>query len=55
MADPDASGADRRILLAADPAGRVLVTVYTPRAYLTRTISSRKVSPAERRGYEERK
>ena len=52
MPDPDAIGEARHILLAADPAGRVLITVYTPRGRLTRIISSRKASPSERLTYE---
>ncbi|MDH5177544.1 MAG: BrnT family toxin, partial [Gammaproteobacteria bacterium] len=31
MADPDASGEQRFVSLGADPSGRVLVTVFTPR------------------------
>lgn len=50
--DPDASGESRLIFLGADPAGRVLVTVYTLRGRITRIISSRKASRAERRTYE---
>lgn len=53
--DPDASGEARHILLAVDPVGRVLVTVYALRGQVTRIISSRKASPAERRSYEEQK
>jgi len=50
--DPDASGEPRLISLGADPAGRILVTVYTPRGRFLRIISSRKASRAERRTYE---
>ena len=50
--DPDTSGEARLIFLGADPAGRVLVTVYTMRGRSTRIISSRKASRAERRAYE---
>jgi uncharacterized DUF497 family protein len=50
--DPDSSGESRLIFLGADPAGRVLVTVYTLRGRSTRIISSRKASRAERRAYE---
>jgi uncharacterized DUF497 family protein len=50
--DPDTSGEPRLIFLGADPAGRVLVTVYTLRGRPTRIISSRKASRAERRAYE---
>jgi len=50
--DPDASGEERFVCLGADPAGRLLVTVFTPRGKTTRIISSRKASSAERRTYE---
>jgi len=50
--DPDTSGEPRMIFLGADPAGRLLVTVYTMRGRFTRVISSRKASRAERRAYE---
>jgi uncharacterized DUF497 family protein len=50
--DPDTSGEPRLIFLGVDPAGRVLVTVYTLRGRSTRIISSRKASRAERRAYE---
>lgn len=50
--DPDSSGESRLIYLGADPAGRVLVTVYTLRGRTVRIISSRKASRAERRAYE---
>ena len=50
--DPDASGESRLIFLGADPAGRLLVTVYTVRGRTARIISSRKASRAERRAYE---
>jgi uncharacterized protein len=52
IADTDASGEPRLIFLGADPAGRVLVTVYTLRGRSTRIISSRKAARAERRAYE---
>jgi len=32
--DPDSSGEQRLIYLGADPAGRLLITVYTPRGVL---------------------
>ena len=51
-ADPDASGEERFIFVGADPSGRVLVTVFAPRARVTRIISSRRASRAERRTYE---
>ena len=50
--DPDASGEARVIYIAADPSGRILVTVFTPRGRVIRLISSRKASRAERRTYE---
>ena len=50
--DPDTGGEVRMIFLGADPAGRVLVTVYTSCGRSTRIISSRKASRAERRAYE---
>jgi uncharacterized protein len=52
MPDPEASGERRFICLGADPTGRLLVTVFSPRGKTTRTISSRKASRAERRNYE---
>jgi uncharacterized DUF497 family protein len=52
MADPDASGEQRFVSLGADPSGRVLVTVFTPRGRRTRIVSSRKASRNERRAYE---
>jgi uncharacterized DUF497 family protein len=53
--DPDASGEARFVCLAADPSGRILVTVFTSRGRVTRLISSRKASRAERRTYEARR
>lgn len=52
VADPDTAGEERHICLGADPAGHVLVTVFTPRGKKIRIISSRKASRAERRTYE---
>lgn len=52
LPDPDASGEERFVCLASDPAGRVLVTVFTPRGRVTRIISARKASRSERRTYE---
>ncbi len=51
--DPDASGEERYVALGSDPAGRLLVTVFTRRRKRIRVISSRRASPAERRHYEE--
>jgi len=53
--DPDASGEERFVCVGADPSGRLLVTVFTPRGRMTRIISSRKAGRAERFGYEARK
>ena len=53
IADPDASGEERYICLAADPEGRVLVTVYTHRDSNIRIISSRAASRDERHRYED--
>ena len=50
--DRDSSGEARLVFIGADPAGRVLVTVYAVRGRSTRIISSRKASRAERRAYE---
>jgi uncharacterized DUF497 family protein len=55
ISDPDSSGEARFICIASDPSGRIVVTVYTPRGRLTRIISSRKASRAERRIYEAQK
>jgi uncharacterized protein len=52
MADPDAGGEQRFVSLGADPNGRVLVTVFTPRGRCIRIITSRKASRNERRTYE---
>jgi uncharacterized DUF497 family protein len=50
--DPDASGEARFVCLGADPSGRILLTIFTPRGRVTRLISSRKASRAQRRIYE---
>ena len=50
--DPDTSGEPRMIFLGADPAGRLLATIFTLRGRSIRIISSRKASRAERRAYE---
>lgn len=52
MPDPDTITEQRFIFLGADPGGRVLITIYTVRDDVTRIISSRKASRAERRMYE---
>jgi hypothetical protein len=51
--DPDAHDEERYLCLAADPVGRVIVTVYTYRDEKIRIISARSASPGERRRYEE--
>lgn len=48
----DSEGEQRFVTLAADPAGRVLVVVYTWRDEVVRLISARPATPAERRRYE---
>jgi uncharacterized DUF497 family protein len=52
--DPDGLHEERFICLAADPTGRILVTVFTYRGRSIRIISSRKASRAERLIYENR-
>lgn len=52
VADPDSSGEARLVFLGADPAGWLLVTIYTLRGGSVRIISSRRASRAERRAYE---
>jgi uncharacterized protein len=51
-ADPDSAGQERFVTLAADPQGRVLVTVYSYSGDNRRIISARKASPGERKRYE---
>lgn len=52
VADPDSEGESRFVCLGTDPAGRVLVTVFTHRGRRIRIISARKASSSERRSYE---
>ena len=52
--DPDAVGEERFVALAADPAGRVLVTVFAYVGANVRIISARRASPGERKRYEKR-
>lgn len=52
MPDPDGVSEERFISLAADPVGRILVTIFTYRGRNIRIISSRKASRAERLIYE---
>ena len=54
VSDPDASGEARYVCLAADPRGRILVTVFAYRDENIRIISSRKASRGEQRRYEAR-
>jgi len=54
IADPDAIGEERFVTLAADPTGRILVTVYSHSGTNRRIISARKASPGERKRYEAR-
>lgn len=52
MLDPESVDEARFLFLGAEPSGRILVTVYTMRANVTRIISSRKASRSERQMYE---
>jgi uncharacterized DUF497 family protein len=52
ISDPDAIDEERFVTLAADPTGRVLVTVYTYSGANRRVMSARKASPGERKRYE---
>jgi uncharacterized protein len=54
IADPDAIGEERLVTLAADPTGRILITVYSHSGTNRRIISARKASPGERKRYEAR-
>lgn len=49
MPDPESLGEARFVCLAADPEGRILVTVFAPRGHRIRIISSRRASTGERR------
>jgi uncharacterized DUF497 family protein len=51
--DPDARDEERFVCLGADPAGHILVTVFTYRGENVRIVSARSASPGERRRYEE--
>ncbi len=51
--DPDATGEERFLLLAADATGRAVVVVYTERGDAVRLISARPATRSERRAYEE--
>ena len=48
MPDPEATGEERFITLAADPTGRVLLTVFTYAGLNIRIISARRASPESR-------
>ena len=52
ISDPDVIDEERFVTLAADPTGRVLVTVYSYSGANRRIISARKASPGERKRYE---
>jgi uncharacterized DUF497 family protein len=54
ISDPDATDEERFVTLAADPMGRILITVYSCSGANRRIISSRKASPGERKRYEAR-
>jgi uncharacterized DUF497 family protein len=52
--DPDHSYDERRyIIIGRSQEGRLLLVSYTERGEVIRLISSREVTPAERRAYEE--
>jgi uncharacterized DUF497 family protein len=51
MLDPDSNGEVRFVSMGRDPAGRLLVTIFTTRGQLIRVISSRRATPSERRTY----
>ena len=53
-ADPDAIAEARFVALAADPTGRILVTVFAHVGAKVRIISARRASPGERKRYEKR-
>ncbi len=53
VSDPEAQGEDRFVSMGSDPAGRILVTVYTHRGDVIRIISTRTASHGERKRYEE--
>jgi hypothetical protein len=54
-ADANGRSPQRFITLAADPAGRILITVYSYSGTNRRIISARKVSPGERKRYSKAK
>jgi uncharacterized protein len=54
IADPEVIGEERFVTLAADPTGRILITVYSQSGISRRIISARKASPGERKRYEAR-
>jgi uncharacterized DUF497 family protein len=52
--DPEHSADERRyIIIGESRRGRVLMVSYTERGEVARLISSREVTPAERKAYEE--
>jgi len=54
MLDPDSNGEVRFVNIGRDAAGRLLVTIFTPRGPLIRVISSRRATRGESRTYGER-
>jgi uncharacterized DUF497 family protein len=54
ISDPDAVDEERFVTMAADPTGRILITVYSYAGTNRRIISSRKASSGERERYEAR-
>ena len=52
ISDPDAIDEERFVTLAAEPTGRVLVTVYAYSGANRRIICARKDSPGKRKRYE---
>lgn len=54
MPDPHAVGEERFVALAADPTGRILVTVFAHAGANVRIISARRASPGERKRYGKR-
>jgi hypothetical protein len=52
--DPDHSSDEHRyIIIGRSRQGRLLLVAYTGRGSVTRLISAREVTPAERKAYEE--
>jgi uncharacterized protein len=53
ISDPDSVGEDRLVSIGMDATGQILVTVFTLRENVVRSISSRRASKGERKRYEE--